>query len=918
MGRGHRDDRSRMPYDWPAGAQYALALGLVAFSLAGRWLLGGVVGGGLPLSLTLGALLLLVLLVRPGPFLAAAVLGWFGAIFMFVAPTMSFGLAGPGETVVASIYTLVLALAVLTAWVSSRESDARERERQAVRESERLLEERSNQLELLVDRAPMGIYLVDADLRILRVNPLAQPVFDRAGGDVTGRDLGEILRLLWHEDSAREVLRLFRNTLETGESVEVKEMAVPRADLEGEIHYDWRIDRITFPGDRPGVVCYFRDVSEQTEAKREIVRSEARYRTLFDSIDQGFGVVEMIFDRDGQAVDYRFLELNPAFERQTGLVDAIGRTARELLPGLEPKWYRIYGDVARTGEPARFVEHSAVMGRWFDVEAFQVGDPETNRVAMLFEDITERRQTERALREEERRMRLVTDAAPALISFVDADLHFQFVNRGYMEWFDREREDFLGRHMREVLGDEAFERVRPRAEAALAGELVEFEAEVPYLDGGTRFVNAHYVPEVGEDGRIGGFYALVHDVTASRRAEEDLRDADRRKDEFLATLAHELRNPMAAIRSALEVMGIVETDLGRTRAMREIIDRQSNQLVRLIDDLLDVSRISAGKIELRRSRVDVREIIQHLVADSGPLCETDGLEMTMDLPAEPVWVDADAARLSQVLNNLLRNACKFTERGGRVRLALAQEGDEARVRVIDTGVGLSPDQLSQIFDMFGQVDGPLTRKGGGLGIGLSLARAVIELHGGSIEASSPGLGLGSEFLVRLRAEDQLAPGGGGVDTRESLYPSGSSSLVIVAADDNIDALEAAVLILRMKGHEVETATNGMEALEKIRSLRPDVALLDIGMPELNGYEVARRIRQEPWGNQVLVVAITGWGADRDKALAREAGFDAHLTKPVDMDQLDRLMAERREAMSGTRPATDRDAGTGRNSGVPPE
>jgi len=897
MSQQHRGAWRRTPYDWPVAGQYALALGMVTVSLGGRWILGGVVGDQIPLAISLGALLVLVPLVRPGPFLAAVLLGWFGAIYMFVPPRMAFGLAGTGEAVVASSYSLILALAVLAAWLSSRSFDVREGERQALRENARLLEERSEQLELLVDRAPTGICLVDSDLRILRVNPLAQPLFERVEGDVIGRDLGDVLHLLWGEESARQVMGLFRNTLETGESFEAKELEVPLPGQEGTNHYDWRIDRITFPGDRPGLVCYFRDVSEQVRARQEIHRSEARYRTLFDSIDQGFGVVEMILDEGGKAVDYRFLELNPAFERQTGLVDAIGRTARELLPQLEPKWYRIYGDVARTGEPARFEDYSPAMERWFDVEAFRLGDPEENRVAMLFEDITERRRVERSLREEERRMRLVTDAAPALISFVDAELRFRFVNRGYLQWFGREREEFLGRTVREVLGEEAFARVRPYAEAALAGETVEFDAEVPHREGGTRFINAHHVPEVGENGTVGGFYALVHDVTASRRAEENLREADRRKDEFLATLAHELRNPMAAIRSALEVMEIVANDPGRSRDMRQIIDRQSTQLVRLIDDLLDVSRISAGKIELRKRRVDVREIIRHLVADSGPLCATDGLKMTMELPDDPVWVDADPARLSQVVNNLLGNACKFTESGGQVRVALTRDGDAAAIRISDTGVGLSPHHLSRIFEMFTQVDGPLTRKGGGLGIGLSLARTVIELHGGTIEARSSGLGKGSEFLVRLRAEEPSAPGAQAGEAAEApAVPS--TPLRIVAADDNADALDAAVLRLRMKGHEVQTAEDGLEALEKVRTLRPDVALLDIGMPGLDGYEVARRIREEPWGQEMLIIATTGWGADRDREMAKQAGFDAHLTKPVDMGRLDRLLAERRRPRGG--------------------
>jgi PAS domain S-box-containing protein len=878
-----------IPHQWSAPAQYALALSIVVASLLLRWALDPVLQDRVPLFLTLGALLPVVLLVRPGPFFAAAVLGGVGATYLFIPPRASFTLGEAPEVTTMVIFFGMLALGVATARLSQRTWDARERDRQALAESERRLRVRARQFEMLLEKAPIGVYLVDADLRIVEVNPGAESTFGRPAHELIGRSLEKLFHEFWEPPVANAAAAIFRRTLETGESCAIPEHASHRVDRGGMEYYDWRTDRIVLPDGTFGVVCYFREISAQVLTRQAIAESEQRYRALFNSIDEGFCLLEVLFAENGAPVDYRYLETNPTFARHTGIENATGKRIREIYPNIEQHWVDTYGDVAITGIPARFEDESVAMGKWFDVDAFRVGDPADRRVGVLFSDITPRKRAEEALRERERHMRLVTDATPALISYVDSELKYQFNNKSYEQWFGRRREDIKGRHMRDVLGERAFAAIRPHIDAAIAGNTVEYEALVPYRDGGTRYIHAHYVPERGADGTVAGFFVLVHDMTSIKQAEEALREAHQRKDEFLATLAHELRNPLGAIRMAL---GVIEhgTDPGRTNEMGAIIDRQSAQLARLVEDLLDVSRISRGTIELRKSRVDVGEVVRHVVEDVGPLCEANALKISLTLPEAPLKAEADAARLAQVVSNLVHNACKFTEKGGEIRVIVEQAEGQAVVRVVDTGIGLSHEQLGRIFEMFTQGDSPRGRAGGGLGIGLSLARSIIELHGGTLDAFSEGPGEGSEFVLRLPALETNAQGllsgecaGGDTRARPNLARR------ILAADDNEDALGAVATMLRMRGHQVETAADGAEALQKARDWRPDVALLDIGMPRLDGYEVARRIRGEQWGRDILMIAMTGWGQERDKAQAADAGFDAHMTKPIDPELLGRLL-----------------------------
>lgn len=505
------------------------------------------------------------------------------------------------------------------------------------------------------------------------------------------------------------------------------------------------------------------DAVGRERAEAQFRKSEERYRTLFNSIDEGFCVFEMIYDAAGYPVDYRFLEVNPAFEKHTGLADAAGRTILELVPNHERHWHEIYGRVAETGEAIRFEERGEGMHRWFSVYAFRVGEPEARRVAALFSDITVR-----------------------------------------------------------------------------------------------------------------------------KRAEEELAEAHRRKDEFLAMLAHELRGPLAPLVNMVHLLKRAEADTDLVRQATETMERQLGQVVRLVDDLLDVNRVARDKLELRKTRVELKSIVEQAVEACRPVAERLRHSIVVDLPAAPVYLMADRARLAQIFSNLLNNACKYMDPNGRVALEAWTEGDDVLVKVSDTGVGIPPDQLSRIFDMFAQVNKSLERADGGLGIGLTLVQSLVQMHGGTVEAFSEGLGKGSEFVVRLPALTDMT------DLPEEEPPAPQEQEMrrrrILVVDDNVDAAMSLAIILEMAGHEVHTAHDGLDAVDAAGEFRPDVVLLDIGLPGLSGLDVARRIRQEAWGAEVSLVALTGWGQEEDRRNTQEAGFDAHLVKPVEHSDLMTLLA----------------------------
>jgi signal transduction histidine kinase len=509
-------------------------------------------------------------------------------------------------------------------------------------EASEAVERRAAQFKTLFDRLPLGVYLVDADLRIREINPIARPAFAAIPGGAVGRDLSEVLHLLLEDSYANEIVTIFRRTLETGAPHIVTERARVRAGHDDPEYFEWRVDRIPLPEGRYGVVCSFRDISAQV-------------------------------------------------------------IARKLL----------------------------------------------------------------------------------------------------------------------------------------------------------------------------------------EQTQEALKDADRRKDEFLAMLAHELRGPLAPLGNMLEILKHADGDLDLLRQARDTMERQFTQLVRLVDDLLDVGRITSNRLELRKERTELAPILREVVENGRVMTECFAHEVTLTLPAEPVSVNADPTRLAQVFHNLFHNACKYTPPGGHVRITAERHGEEVAVRVEDDGIGIAPSDIGSVFDMFVQVDKSLERSQGGLGIGLTLVKQLVEMHGGSVEARSEGLGRGTVFTVRLPILVEKT-------ALESLpvvaAPVGVVSRRFLVVDDNVDSAESLTTLLSITGHETRTEHDGLAAVAAAETFRPEVILLDIGLPKLNGLAAARRIREQPWGKAMVLIALTGWGQEENRRHSKEAGFDAHMTKPVDLDALMKLLA----------------------------
>jgi PAS domain S-box-containing protein len=455
----------------------------------------------------------------------------------------------------------------------------------------------------------------------------------------------------------------------------------------------------------------------------------------------------------------------------------------------------------------------------------------------------------------------------------------------------------VGRHISLVIPPERIAEEDDIVASLKAGTRIEhFETERVRSDGRRVQVSLTISPIKDAAGTVIGASKIARDITERKRVEADLRraveelaDADRRKNEFLAMLAHELRNPLAPISNAVRALSLGGRDETAVESASEMLERQVGQIVRLVDDLLDVSRISRGKISLRRERTDLSRIISQAVEATRALYTSLNHELTLQLPPEPVFLDADPTRLAQVVGNLLNNACKFTDTGGRISLAVEREGAQVAIRVSDNGLGIAAEDLPRIFDMFTQIDSSLERSAGGLGIGLTLVKTLVEMHGGTVEAHSDGLGRGSEFVVRLPVlldvREPLSP-----EAPEVLEPATAVRRRVLIVDDNKDAAEWLATVLNLSGHETHVAHDGVEAVKAAERILPDAVLLDIGLPRVDGYEVCRRIRQEPWGRSLVIVALTGWGQEEDRQKSRDAGFNTHLVKPVSDEVIASLLA----------------------------
>ena len=472
-------------------------------------------------------------------------------------------------------------------------------------------------------------------------------------------------------------------------------------------------------------------------------------------------------------------------------------------------------------------------------------------------------------------------------------------NAGAQRIFGYTPEEVVGRSITLIIPAERLDEERAILDRLCRGERIEhFETVRVARDGRRIDVSITVSPVRDREGRIIGASKIGRDISAQKRMAEELRRkaeelaaADRKKDDFIALLAHELRNPLAPLRSGLQVLRLAADDPGAVEKTRAMMDRQLAHLVRLIDDLLDVSRLNRNKLNLRRSRVALAEVVSHAVETAAPAIEAAGHALTVSLPPELVLLDADLTRLAQVLGNLLTNSAKYTERGGHITLAAATHDDEVAVTVRDTGIGIPPEALPHIFDMFAQVDRTHERATGGLGIGLALVKGLTEMHGGTVTAESEGAGRGSTFTVRLPLAGRVSrPPPFGVTTGDTARPTRASIKVLVV-DDNRDGAEAMATMLTLLGHEVYKAHDGAEAVEAAERVRPALILMDIGMPQMNGLDATRAIRGRPWSQGTTIVALTGWGQAGDRERSHDAGCDGHLVKPVGLTELEALLAD---------------------------
>jgi PAS domain S-box-containing protein len=630
---------------------------------------------------------------------------------------------------------------------------------------------------------------------------------------------------------------------------------------------------------------------ERARADEALRQSDERFRTLVQNLP-----------------DYAIFRIDPEgiiTEWTEGAQRVKGYTAEEVVGQSIALFYTPEGLAA--GELTTEMEQATQAGRaeresvrirkgggrfWVNEIMTAIRDEQGRLVGFtkISRDITERKKAEEALFDSRQRLQIVLDsiAEHAIITF---DLQHRIVswNPGSWQMFGYTAEEAIGQSGEIFFTPEDREAGQMEHEMRMAREQGQAPDERYHLrkDGSRLYVSGTMAPLFDADKTLLGYVKVARDLTDRRRMEQVLREADRRKDEFLAMLAHELRNPLAPIRNGLQILSLTEGANPDLAPLVELMSRQLTHLVRLVDDLLDVSRISQGKIELKRERLDLGTLVGGAVEAARPLYQTRGKTLDLALPTTPLLVDGDATRLAQVVTNLLTNGSRYTGENGQVRVTLESIQGEARLRVTDNGIGLEAEQLDAIFELFVQVDNSVARSQGGLGLGLTLVKQLVELHGGRVDVRSAGLGQGSEFSVYLPllSADKLQPAINQVTPQPTLQPP------LLVIDDNADAALTLAMLLKLKGYQVHTRSSGRAGLEAAEQVRPAAILLDIGMPDLDGYETCRLLRQQPWGKSVPVIALTGYGQAEDLRRTHEAGFNAHLVKPVDLVALTQLLTQ---------------------------
>lgn len=727
-----------------------------------------------------------------------------------------------------------------------------------------------------IDKAPMPLHWVGPDGSILWANRAELELLGYAEHEYVGRNVAE-----FHVDA--HVIADILDRLARGETLASCPSRLRCRDgtiKDVLISSNARFDDGEFVHSR----CVTVDVTGRARAEE----TQALFAAIVAASDDAI----VSKDLDGVVRSW-----NQAAERLFGYTaaEAIGRPITLIIPPeLQAEEQQILAKLRRGEQISRFetvrvtkdgrrIEISLTISPVRDAEGRIIG------ASKIARDITERRRAEQALRASEERFRAIVESQTEMICRFRIDGTLLFVNGAYARVLGATPEALEHRNFWEFVAEADRAEVRRMLDGLTPeSPQVRIENRLETARGERWTLWTNRALTFDDAGRVLEAQSAGIDITDRKRAEQALLEADRRKNEFLATLGHELRNPLTPIRNMLEVLKRHERDAELDDRAHAMMSRQLDVLARLVDDLLDVSRITHGKLELRKKRVDVSTIVRNAVEDTRELIDGAGQHLRVEVPSEPIFLEADEIRMTQVLSNLLGNASKYTPDGGRIELVVERAEREIMISVRDDGVGIPGDRLETIFAMFAQVDTPMVRGQRGLGIGLSLVKWLVELHGGRIEARSAGPGQGSEFTVHL------PPAAGAPGRPVRVAPGAATPLVprrVLVVDDNADAAHSLALLAEALGHEVRLAYDGFEAVDVAGAFRPHVVLLDIGLPGQNGYDVARQLRRQPWGADVVLAAVTGWGQEADRELALEAGCDVHVTKPMTLPAFNAVLDE---------------------------
>jgi PAS domain S-box-containing protein len=743
-----------------------------------------------------------------------------------------------------------------------------------------------------------AVIVTDQQGGIKSLNAEAERLTGWSNAEAAGRDIVDVFRIM-NEETGNPVESPVSKVLEKGvvvglanhtvllardgRSIPISDSAAPIREPGGPLH---------------GVVLVFRDMSEERAAQLAKERLAAIVEFSGDAI----------ITKDTQGIIQTW---NASAEAVFGYMaeEIIGKPITTLIPPDKVEEELGILSRIRAGQPSERIETIRVAkdGRhipvFLSVSPLRNSDGRVIGASKVLHDISDVVAARESLaRERELLATTLASIGDAVIT-TDVNAVITSVNPVACEMTGWRAEEATGNPLETVfriVNENSREPVENPARRALREGVVMGLANHTILlrrDGSELPIDDSAAPIRDSQGRVLGCVLVFRDITERRRAEQEMAAMDRRKNEFLAILAHELRNPLAPVQNSIQVMRLAQGDATLSERALATLERQVAQMTRLVDDLLDVARISRGKIELRRERVELGLVISHAIESARSAASSRNHVVDVSLPEEPLPVDGDPVRLAQIFSNLLSNAFKYTEPGGRIGIIARRNADHVTVTVKDNGIGIPCELLPGIFEMFAQVDKTLERAQGGLGIGLSLVKELVEMHGGDIEAASEGVGRGAEFTMRF----PLANGAGASPVPPPAGPSQHAHRRrILVVDDNRDGAESLATILRLKGHETKLAFDGLAALEIAEQFRPDVVLLDIGMPRMSGYEACRRLREFPWARDALMIALTGWGQEDDRHASRKAGFDHHLVKPVDLATLMKLVEEMPRAPAHSR------------------